>query len=60
MPMLKEFKPGDGVVFKLRRGDEYLQLALTLGRRGEPAPILKAGSTSRPAATTKPVVPGKK
>jgi hypothetical protein len=60
MPMLKEFKPGDGVVFKLRRGDEYLQLALTLGRRGGPAAIIKAAATSRPAAASKPVVPGKK
>ena len=41
MPMLKEFKPGDGVVFKLRRREEYLQLALTLGRRGGPIPATK-------------------
>jgi hypothetical protein len=30
-PLLKEFKPGDSVLFKLRRGEEYLNLPLTLG-----------------------------
>ena len=29
-PLLKEFKPGDTVLFKLRRGDEYVALPLTL------------------------------
>jgi hypothetical protein len=33
MPLLTEFKPGDRVLFKLRRGEEYLTLPLTLGRR---------------------------
>ncbi|HEY7120307.1 MAG TPA: PDZ domain-containing protein, partial [Tepidisphaeraceae bacterium] len=35
MPLLKEFKPGDSVVLKLRRGETYLELPLTLGKRGE-------------------------
>ena len=35
VPLLKEFKPGDSVVFKLRRGEAYLDLPLKLGRRGE-------------------------
>jgi len=30
-PLLKEFKPGDSVMFKIRRGDEYVTLPLTLG-----------------------------
>jgi hypothetical protein len=30
-PLLKEFKPGDSVLFKLRRGEEYLTVPLTLG-----------------------------
>ncbi len=33
MPILKEFKPGEHVTFKLRRGEEYLSVPLTLGRR---------------------------
>jgi hypothetical protein len=31
-PLLKEFKPGDSVYFKLRRGEDYLTLPLTLGK----------------------------
>lgn len=55
MPLLKEFKPGDKVVFKLRRGEEYLDLPLVLGRRdNKPAP------TTRPAATTRASAPAKK
>jgi hypothetical protein len=30
-PLLKEFKPGDSVMFKIRRGEEYVTLPLTLG-----------------------------
>jgi hypothetical protein len=30
-PLLKEFKPGDRVMFKIRRGDDYVTLPLTLG-----------------------------
>jgi hypothetical protein len=30
-PLLKEFKPGDRVLFKLRRGEDYVTLPLTLG-----------------------------
>jgi hypothetical protein len=44
MPLLKEFKPGDRVMFKLRRGDEYLQLPLKLGRRGEVVPMPPAAT----------------
>lgn len=44
MPILKEFKPGDSVVFKLRRGEEYLQLPLVLGRRDGK---VVAGATTR-------------
>jgi hypothetical protein len=48
MPLLKEFKPGDGVVFKLRRGEDYLQLPVTLGKRGGPT------ATTKPAAKKAP------
>ena len=54
MPMLKEFKPGDGITFKLRRGEQYLQLALTLGRRGAPLPATRPAATTKPSAATKP------
>ncbi|MDB5319269.1 MAG: Tetratricopeptide 2 repeat protein [Phycisphaerales bacterium] len=30
-PLLKEFKAGDSVMFKIRRGEEYVTLPLTLG-----------------------------
>jgi hypothetical protein len=41
VPLLKEFKPGDSVVFKLRRGEAYLDLPLKLGKRG--ANVVGAG-----------------
>jgi S1-C subfamily serine protease len=41
VPLLKEFKPGDSVVFKLRRGEAYLDLPLRLGKRG--ANVVGAG-----------------
>jgi hypothetical protein len=59
MPMLKEFKPGDGVVFKLRRGEEYLQLPLKLGRRGGVLPATRPAATTKATATTKAVLPRK-
>jgi hypothetical protein len=34
-PLLKEFKAGDSVMFKLRRGEEYLSVPLTLGPEGK-------------------------
>ncbi len=37
-PLLKEFKPGDSVLFKLRRGEEYLNLPLTLGSGDSKSP----------------------
>ena len=44
-PLLKEFKPGDTVLFKLRRGDEYVDLPLILatpdGKSPTPAPPSK-------------------
>lgn len=64
MPLLKTFKPGDRVMFKLRRGVEYLQLNLTMGHRpAPPAPATRPTTrpTARPAnpaatqPTTKPV-----
>jgi len=33
MPMLKEHQPGEQVKFKIRRGQVYLDIPLTLGRR---------------------------
>jgi C-terminal processing protease CtpA/Prc len=49
MPILKEFKPGDSVVFKLRRGEEYLQLPLVLGRRdGRTVPPPTTGPATKP------------
>jgi len=59
MPMLKEFKPGDDVTFKVHRGETYLQLSVTLGRRGAitaplPAPTTRPIATTKPSAATKP------
>jgi tetratricopeptide (TPR) repeat protein len=48
MPLLKEFKPGDGVVFKLRRGEDYLQLPVTLGKRGGPTATTKPAPKKAP------------
>jgi hypothetical protein len=46
MPLLKEMKPGDKVLFKIRRGNQYLDLPFTLGQRGKsPQP---AAAATRP------------
>jgi len=43
MPMLKELQPGEQVKFKIRRGQMYMEIPLTLGRRDgklpEKAPV---------------------
>jgi hypothetical protein len=55
MPILKEFKPGDSVVFKLRRGEEYLQLPLVLGRRdGRTVAPPATGPATRPVKASAP------
>ena len=38
MPMLKELQPGESVKFKVRRGQAYLDIAVTLGKRDDAAP----------------------
>ena len=35
VPLLIQYKPGDRVSVKVRRGEQYLELPLTLGRRSE-------------------------
>jgi tetratricopeptide (TPR) repeat protein len=47
VPLLKTFKPGDQVIFKVRRASEYLDLKATLIRRPEPPKPAKA--TTRPS-----------
>lgn len=69
MPILKEFKPGDNVQLKVRRGDRYLQVPLVLGRRDNkpvtvvppPKPAAESAPAPRPAkpTTTRPA-PAKK
>jgi hypothetical protein len=49
MPLLKEMKPGDQITLKIRRGEQYLDLPLTLGKHKPPPK-----SDTRPAAPAKP------
>jgi len=38
VPMMVQFKPGDEVVFKIRRDGKYLDLPITLGKRSDVVP----------------------
>ena len=55
LPLLKTFKIGEVVTFSFRRGQEYRQTKLTMGRRPPPPPPATR-PTTRPSAlpTTRP------
>jgi tetratricopeptide (TPR) repeat protein len=48
VPMLKAHQPGDKVTFKVRRGEEYLDVGVVLAKRPAPAT----------ASATRPATPG--
>jgi hypothetical protein len=41
VPMINEMEPGDEVTVKIRRGDKYLEMAMTLARRSDPSKVVK-------------------
>lgn len=51
VPMLKKYKPGEKITLKIRRAQEYQEIALTLGARPEDADQPRPRQRRRPPVT---------
>lgn len=47
VPMINEYEPGDQVTVKIRRGEQYLELPMTLARRSEPSKVVKKEAAAK-------------